>query len=173
MIYTGLDFLEAMLMWAPVVLGIMLDQLIKLLVVMNIPVGGVVSLFPGLSVALVMNRGVALSLFSMTEGVYHLALNIVIFVFNLILVELLSVSRDARPMYRFSLQLVISGGLSNMVDRVCYGAVVDYIFLNYAGVQWPAIFNFADVMITLGCVLIIFESIYSRSAPHGSSASIV
>ena len=56
MIYTGLDFLEAMLMWAPVVLGIMLDQLIKLLVVMNIPVGGVVSLFPGLSVALVMNR---------------------------------------------------------------------------------------------------------------------
>ena len=45
-----------------------------------------------------------------------------------------------------------------MVDRVCYGAVVDYIFLNYAGVQWPAIFNFADVMITLGCVLIIFES---------------
>lgn len=173
MIYTGLDFLEASVMWAPVVLGIMLDQLIKLLVVMNIPVGGVATLFPGLSIALVMNRGVALSLFSMTEGVYHLALNIVIFVFNLILVELLSVSRDSRPLYRFSLQLVISGGLSNMVDRICYGAVVDYIYLNFAGVQWPAIFNFADVMITLGCVMIVFESFYSQSAPQRSSASAV
>ena len=150
-------------MWAPVVLGIMLDQLIKLMVVVCLPVGGTVALFPGLSLSLVMNRGIALSLFATSVGFYHLALNIIILLFNWVLVELLSVSCHSRSLYRFSLQLVISGGLSNVIDRFCYGAVVDYIFLNYAGIHWPAIFNLADLMITLGCVLIVIESFFNRT----------
>lgn len=48
--------------------------------------------------------------------------------------------------------LIIAGGLSNIIDRILYGCIVDYIpFLNIS------VFNFADVLITSGVVLIIFN----------------
>jgi len=51
--------------------------------------------------------------------------------------------------------LVITGGLSNLMDRLCYGAVVDYMLLNVLGIQWPTIFNLADMWICLGCLLLL------------------
>jgi len=52
--------------------------------------------------------------------------------------------------------LILSGGLSNMIDRVYYGCVVDYIpFLNISS------FNVADVFITIGAVLILWQNFKS------------
>ena len=145
-------------MWPLVIFGIILDQMIKLSIVSVLSVGKVIAIVPGFSLYLVMNRGVALSLFASLSGSYAFLLNGVIVFFNWMLIELLSVSDDSQPLYRYSLQLIIAGGFSNLIDRLCYGAVIDYIFLHLAGWQWPAIFNLADVMITFGCVMMMLSA---------------
>ena len=145
-------------MWLLIVFGIVFDQLIKLWVVSTFLVGEHMPLLFGVQVHLVMNRGVALSLFAQTTGLGFYLLNMMIVAFNWVLVELLSTAREASFCYRAALMLVIAGGFSNLMDRVCYGAVVDYLHLHYAGWHWPAIFNLADVYITLGCVLLVYST---------------
>lgn len=50
--------------------------------------------------------------------------------------------------------MILSGALSNMIDRVIYGGVVDFIKLSYAGYVWPY-FNIADMVIVLGVLVMI------------------
>lgn len=56
-------------------------------------------------------------------------------------------------MVKISLIMVISGGVSNLIDRLVRGNVVDYIDIN-AIISYP-VFNIADVFIVLGVMLII------------------
>lgn len=52
--------------------------------------------------------------------------------------------------------LIISGAISNLIDRLTYGAVIDFIELRYKDYFFP-VFNLADVAITLGVALIFLE----------------
>ena len=52
------------------------------------------------------------------------------------------------------LALIISGGLSNLIDRAYFGCVIDFIDLGF----WP-VFNLADIFITLGAILLIMQNI--------------
>lgn len=60
--------------------------------------------------------------------------------------------------YRFSLVLLIAGGVGNLYDRVYYGAVVDWIH----PLSWFAWFNLADVFINLGLAIIIIDMAYKQ-----------
>ena len=53
----------------------------------------------------------------------------------------------------FSIILLFSGGASNIIDRLNYGCVIDFIDLKF----WP-VFNFADVYITIGAIMLIIQS---------------
>ena len=57
------------------------------------------------------------------------------------------------PVAAWGLMLVMGGALGNVIDRVRFGAVVDFIQWHVAGYYWPA-FNVADSAITLGAVLL-------------------
>lgn len=50
---------------------------------------------------------------------------------------------------------IIAGSLSNLIDRVVYNGVVDFIILSYGDVSWP-VFNIADAAIVLGVGLLVF-----------------
>ncbi len=52
--------------------------------------------------------------------------------------------------------LVVAGSVSNLIDRVLYGGVVDFILLSYGEWSWP-VFNFADMAIVLGVGVMIWE----------------
>lgn len=58
----------------------------------------------------------------------------------------------------FALTLVMGGALGNVIDRVRFGAVVDFVQWHAAGYYWPA-FNVADSAITLGAVLLVVEQL--------------
>jgi signal peptidase II len=53
-----------------------------------------------------------------------------------------------------SLTLILSGAVGNMIDRVMNGFVVDFIDFHYQDFYWP-IFNFADIFISIGVVMLI------------------
>ena len=52
--------------------------------------------------------------------------------------------------------IIFSGALSNIIDRAINGYVIDFIYLHYKDFYWPA-FNFADIYISLGVLLILLQ----------------
>ncbi|MEE8084556.1 MAG: signal peptidase II, partial [Alphaproteobacteria bacterium] len=59
------------------------------------------------------------------------------------------------------LGLVVGGAVGNVVDRVRFGAVVDFLDLHWGDFHWPA-FNVADSAITVGVVLLILDALKTR-----------
>jgi signal peptidase II len=122
-----------------------LDQLSKHLVRSAVDVGESHKVIPGLHLVQVRNTGVAFSLFS---GGGTLVL-----VFTLLALAVLVgffAMRPTRPLLWLPTGLLIGGALGNLIDRIAHGAVTDFIKLPH----WPA-FNFSDIAITLGVVLLV------------------
>lgn len=57
--------------------------------------------------------------------------------------------------------LVLSGAISNIIDRILYKGVVDFIIFSYNGWSWPA-FNIADFSIVIGVIIIFITSIWEK-----------
>ena len=63
----------------------------------------------------------------------------------------------------FALAGVLGGALGNLVDRVLFGRVTDFLDVSWRGYHWPA-FNVADSFITTGVVILIAHSLFARDA---------
>ena len=57
--------------------------------------------------------------------------------------------------------LILAGGVSNLVDRIFQGGVIDFISLSVGDWQWP-IFNFADIMIDLGVLIVVIQNLRNK-----------
>ena len=57
---------------------------------------------------------------------------------------------------KWGLTLIIAGAISNIFDRAINNYVLDFIYLHYKDFYWPA-FNFADIYITVGVLMILFQ----------------
>ena len=68
--------------------------------------------------------------------------------------------RENRRWTVIGLGLIIGGALGNLVDRLRFGAVADFLDVHAFGYQWPA-FNGADSAITVGAIVVILESLFS------------
>ena len=54
--------------------------------------------------------------------------------------------------------MIIAGAIGNLIDRVLYGAVIDFLDVHYQNLHWY-VFNIADIYISIGCILLIlFET---------------
>ena len=90
---------------------------------------------------------------------------------------IISMLRQHTSDFRLSLALtlILSGALGNVVDRIRFGAVVDFIQWHVAGYYWPA-FNVADSAITIGAILLAWDQFKTKPAAtdavkrgHGTS----
>lgn len=133
---------------------VVLDQVVKLLVRHNIPLGGSITLIPGvMDLSYVQNTGAAFSLFQ--EHTWVLAA--VSLVVAVLLILALIKKIFTRPWGVISLAVVLAGAVGNLIDRVFLGFVTDMFqttFMNFA------VFNVADICVVLGgislCVYVIF-----------------
>ena len=129
-----------------------LDQLIKALVVANIPLGGSVQAIPGLfHLTYVQNTGAA---FSMLEGARTFFL-ILTAIFLAIMVYCAVKKVFPRPYFWF-LAVITGGAIGNLIDRMLHGYVVDMFALDFMRF---AVFNFADLCITFGAALLILYAL--------------
>lgn len=137
---------------------IILDQATKWWVVtifMNPP--RVVDVWPFFNVVMVWNRGVTFGFLDDTPfwgqwAFVGLALAIVA-------VLLLWLRRAETKWRAAAIGLIIGGALGNVIDRVNYGAVADFLDFHVTGYHWPA-FNFADSAITLGVAIMFFDALF-------------
>lgn len=59
--------------------------------------------------------------------------------------------------------LIIGGGIANIFDRIVYGSVTDFLYINLGGVLKTGIFNIADLSVTTGMILILISSFKRKS----------
>ncbi len=139
-------------------LGIVsLDQLSKAWILngLNLPQLGSVEVLPFFHLTMVWNPGVSFGLLRADADLMRWGLA----GFQLVVAVCLALwaRRADRPLLALALGLVIGGAVGNFIDRVRFGAVVD--FLDFKGLHFPWVFNVADSAITVGVVLLIAESL--------------
>lgn len=129
------------------------DQIFKLLVVQYVKPVGSVSVIPGLfSLEYVPNRGAA---FSMMQN--RTALFVVITAAVCVLIVIAMFRYGNHEFFsRAACILVLGGGIGNMIDRISHVYVVDYLHVSF----FPAIFNFADMCVTVGAVFFIIHVLF-------------
>ena len=71
-------------------------------------------------------------------------------------------TRAHQPWLFFALSLVLGGAIGNLIDRLRFGEVIDFIDIYWARYHWPA-FNVADSAISLGAVILILEILRHRN----------
>ena len=105
-----------------------------------------------ISLNFTLNKGVAFSMFAfLGENLKFIQLFLIAAVLGYLFYR-----RNDLTRYAVALGLLMGGGISNLLDRFLHGGVVDYVYW-HCGFDF-AIFNFADVMIDLGVVLILWQN---------------
>lgn len=139
---------------AVIALLVGLDQLTKYAAISTVKVTGAKEFLFGLfQFRYVENTGAAFSSFSDNTTLLTVA-TLIILSFCLVLL----LSKKLKPMFvNICLLLVVAGGIGNVIDRILYGYVVDFIeplFIDFA------VFNFADCCITVGALMLIGYEVY-------------
>lgn len=132
---------------------VVIDQVIKYFVAMYLPQVGVVTAIPHLLyLNYVENRGVAFGMFENMRWIF-VALTSVIIV---ILLYIIIFKKIKSKMFLISSALIIGGGIGNLIDRVLYGYVIDYLQLSF----FSPVCNFADYAVTVGTVLLVIYLLF-------------
>ena len=122
---------------------------------------------PFFNLVLVYNKGAAFSFLAGAQG-WQTPLLIAIAIGAIAIVSWMLWRNPARLMLDIGLTLILGGAIGNLIDRVAYGQVVDFLLFHAYGWSYPA-FNVADSAITVGAALLIIESFLPRK-PAGEGA---
>jgi len=134
-----------------------LDQLSKFAITRILTTGVTIEIAPFFNLVLVRNRGAAFSLLSNAAGwqrEFFIAIALIASVWVVYLLR----RYPRQTLFCFALSLILGGAIGNVIDRVLFGAVIDFLDFHVAGYHWPA-FNVADSAITCGAVLLIWDGL--------------
>ncbi|WP_112809101.1 signal peptidase II [Ensifer sp.] len=138
-----------------IALALAADQLIKYLVEAYLPFNEAVPVMPMLALYRTYNYGVAFSMLSGMEGWFIVGMRLIVVAFVLWLWR--RTPKD-RFFAHLGYALIIAGALGNLVDRLIFGYVIDYI-LFYTQTWSFAVFNLADTFISIGAGAIILDEL--------------
>ncbi len=119
-----------------------------------------IEIFPFLNIVFVRNTGISFGLFS-DGGLlnrYFFTLFAIILGSILLIISFLTKEK----LMKLSLVMISSGAIGNAIDRIYFGGVIDFIDFFIYNFHWPA-FNFADIFITLGVILLCLENIFGKT----------
>lgn len=111
-------------------------------------------LTPYFSCELTFNRGVSWSLFQDVSAYGYMILLAAICALIIVLFNYMY-QRIHQQQAFIGEALIAAGAVSNVIDRLIYGGVIDFILLHYQNYVWP-VFNIADVAIVVGAFMIFF-----------------
>lgn len=142
-------------LWLALVV-IIIDQITKYLVMQHLQVNEVVRVLPFLNFILEHNKGAA---FSFLSEAGYLAVWLFIgtaFLISLILCFWLHRLPSHNAWLGISLALILGGAIGNLLDRIMYGYVIDFVHFHIQQWSW-FIFNFADAAITIGSLMLVID----------------
>lgn len=134
---------------------VLLDQFIKRVVVLNINYEEIISFIPNFFyVTYVKNTGGAWSMFS-GNILFFIVIGVLAFIGILYYIIKKNSISTLEVIY---LGLIMGGMIGNIIDRVFYGGVIDFIGFIFGNYHFP-VFNIADICIVIGAVLLVIDCI--------------
>lgn len=115
-----------------------------------------IPVIPMFNLTLAYNTGAAFSFLSDAGGWqrwFFILLTVVVIV--VLLAWLWGLKREER-LHAIALSLILGGAVGNLIDRILYAHVIDFIDVYYSSYHWP-IFNIADSAITIGVAMLIYD----------------
>ncbi|MBW0454308.1 MAG: lipoprotein signal peptidase [Candidatus Kinetoplastibacterium crithidii] len=138
---------------------IILDQLSKLYIDKTIEYGHRIYITSYFNLTLAYNWGAAFSLLSNQEGNQKYLFMIIGIIVSYSILIILNSSNMTKT-NNIALAMIMAGTIGNMIDRFCNGYVIDFLLFYWNDFFFP-IFNFADIYISIGVILICFIEIKS------------
>ena len=139
---------------------VLADQWTKLAISSKLRYGESVAITSFFNLVLVYNKGAAFSFLSDAGGwqrVFFIGLTSV----AIIVLMWLIAKHESEKLFRWGLTLILGGAIGNLIDRIAYGHVIDFLDFHWAGWHFWA-FNVADSAITVGAALLILDSFRPR-----------
>jgi signal peptidase II len=136
---------------------VLLDQITKITVTQILSYGQSVPVTSFFNIVLVYNKGAAFSFLSSQGGWQRYFFTAIAVVAVLIITYLLKKNAGQR-LFCWGLALILGGAIGNLIDRVIYGHVIDFLDFYVKNWHWPA-FNVADMAICLGAGLYILDEL--------------
>lgn len=137
-------------------LVIALDQLTKHWIVQAFGFGESSAITSFFNLVLAHNSGAAFSFLAGAGGWQRLFFILVASAASAVILYLLR-KHGQQTLFALALSLVLGGALGNLIDRIRWGYVVDFLDFYYGNHHWPA-FNVADMAITGGVILLVWDS---------------
>ncbi|MDP2505230.1 signal peptidase II [Oceanobacter sp. 3_MG-2023] len=135
--------------------------------------GNPVYLLPVLDFTLLYNKGAAFSLLADQPGWQRWFFTIISAAVSVMLMVWMRRLPRSQPWLAVSLALILGGAVGNLVDRVLFGHVIDFISVHWDNAYFPA-FNIADSAITAGAIMMAIDVIrdsISTQKPASDSVS--
>lgn len=142
---------------------LVLDQITKYWVSRSFQLYESLEVTPFFNLVLVHNKGAAFSFLSDAGGWQRTFFTAIALVASVWITWLLR-KHPTQTLFCLALSLILGGALGNVIDRILFGAVIDFLDFHAYGYHWPA-FNVADMGITCGAALLIWDALTTKSKP--------
>lgn len=116
-----------------------------------------IEIAPFFNFVMVWNKGISFGLFNHDSGYGSLLLVAISLLITIAFLVILV--RNASTLQSFGIALIIGGAIGNVIDRLRFGAVIDFLDFHLDGHHWPA-FNVADSCICVGVTLLIVHGLF-------------
>jgi signal peptidase II len=142
---------------------LVLDQLTKYWTIQSLDLYESYKIFSFFSFTHARNYGAAFSFLGDAGGWQRYLFTAIAIAVSSYLIYLLKKNSAAQRWMNCAYALILSGAVGNVVDRVMFGYVVDFLDFDLGFYRWPT-FNVADIAIFIGAAMMIFESLFSEQA---------
>lgn len=137
--------------------SLILDQVIKVLVTSHMKVGSSITIIPKFfEIYYLQNKGAAFSSF---QGMRYILI-LISFIIFIGLIKHIKSNKITKKVEIISLGMIMGGLVGNLIDRILYGYVIDYLSFTFFGYSF-AVFNLADSLIVIGVILLAIDIIRS------------
>ncbi len=149
---------SGMMIWVGIaVIVVLLDQLTKITMMRLLAYGQSDPVTSFFNLVMVYNKGAAFSFLSDQSGWQRYFFTGISVLASLFILWMLKRNPTQR-LFCWALALILGGAIGNLIDRVAYGHVIDFLDFHIAGWHWPA-FNVADSAITVGALLFVLDEL--------------
>ena len=136
---------------------VLLDQLSKITLSRMMVFGQSDTITSFFNLVMVYNRGAAFSFLADQPGWQRYFFAGVSLLASLLIIWMLK-RHSGQRLFCWAMTLILGGALGNLIDRIAYGHVIDFLDFHVDGLHWPA-FNVADSAITVGAILFILDEL--------------
>ncbi len=156
---SSLSWLWLTLIW------LVIDQGTKYWVANSMALHQSFDILPFFSITYAQNPGAAFSFLADQPGWQRWFFTLIAVVASAVFLVWLKRTPKTQPLLAVALACMLSGALGNLIDRVLFGYVIDFLDFYIGSYHWPT-FNIADSVIFIGAVLMVIDSFKQNNAEN-------